>query len=268
MVIKMLRLLTTSLFLTVLLFGQPPGLQRAESRPINESVAEDAAILKALDPAKKEILASFGKVIATSPDGLLRGRVGEENLLGYWIADTMRARAAALLGVPVKFAFTNRGGIRGNVKVGDVKVGDIFEVMPFENEMLVLELTGAEVSAVMKESFLRRAGDPSSGVVAVLSGTLEKPVFTVTWEDGKPIAPDEVVKVATSDYLYEGGDGIPTLKKGRRPYTTGLTIRQILLDACQELGKAGKPLLPPKGGRYLIPPDFFQAIRDKKLVLP
>lgn len=257
-----------SLLFAIPLLAQAPELRRAESRPINESVTEDADVLKVIEPARKEILAGFGKVIATSPNGVVRGRAGEENLLGYWIADCMRARASALLGAPVKFAFTNRGGIRGNIKAGDVKVGDIFEVMPFENEMMLIELTGAEVVAVMKESFIRRAGDPASGVTAVLSGTLEKPVFTVTWADGKPIDPEEMVKVATSDYLFGGGDGIPSLKKGRRPYTTGLTIRQVLLDVCQDLGKAGKPLLPPENGRYIIPPDFFQAIRDKKLILP
>lgn len=256
-----------SLLLAIPLLAQPPELRRAESRPINESVPEDPAILKAIEPARKEILAGFGKVIATSPNGVFRGRAGEENLLGYWIADCMRIRASALLGVPVKFAFTNGGGIRGNVKAGEVKVGDIFEVMPFENEMMVIELSGAEVVSVVMESFRRRGGEPSSGVKASLSGTLEKPVFTVTWEDGSAIAPDERVKVATSDYLYGGGDSYPTLKKGRLPYTTGLTIRQILLDACQDVGKAGKPLLPPQGGRYTIPPEFFQAIRDKKLVL-
>ena len=118
---------------------------------------------------------------------------------------------------------------------------------------------------MLKESFLRRAGEPSSGVRAALSGSPDAAVLTVTWEDGKPIAADEVVKVATSDYLYGGGDSIPTLKTGRRPYTTGLAIRQVLLDVCEELGKAGKPLLPPVGGRYGVPPEIFQAIRDRKL---
>jgi len=256
------------LLLCLPLLAQSPELRRAESRPVNESVAEDADLLKVIEPARKEILAGFGKVIAQAPNGLFRGRAGEENLLGYWIADAMRARATALVGCPVKFAFTNGGGIRGNVKAGDVKVGDIFEVMPFENEMVIVELTGAEVVQVLKESFLRRAGEPSSGVKASLSGSPDAAVLTVTWSDGSAIAPDEVVKVATSDYLYGGGDSIPTLKKGRRPYTTGLALRQVLLDVCEEHGKAGKPLLPPPGGRYAVPPELFQSIRDRKLKIP
>ncbi len=264
----MLPLLRSSLLLCLPLLAQSPELRRAESRPVNEAVAEDAALLKVIEPAKKEIQAGFGKVIVQAPNGLFRGRAGEENLLGYWIADAMRVRATALLGTPVKFAFTNGGGVRGNIKAGDVKVGDIFEVMPFENEMVIVELTGAEVVQVLKESFLRRAGEPSSGVRAILSGSPDAAVLTVTWADGTPIARDEVVKVATSDYLYGGGDSIPTLKTGRRPYTTGLALRQVLLDVCEDLGKAGRPLLPPEGGRYGVPPELFQAIRDRKLKIP
>lgn len=250
------------------LLAQTPELRRAESRQVNEAVAEDAEVMKVVAPAQKEILAGFGKVLVQAPQGLSRGRSGEENLLGYWIADAMRVKAAAALNAPVKFAFTNVGGIRGNLRAGDVKVGDIFEVMPFENEMVVVELTGAQVVKVLKEGFLRRGGEPSSGVKAGLSGTPEQPVFTATWEDGSPILPDEVVKVATSDYLYGGGDSIPTLRQGRNAYTTGLAIRQILLDACTDLGRAGKVLLPPPTGRYTVPQAFFQPIRDKKLVLP
>jgi len=256
------------LLLGLSLAAAPPLVKRAESRPINETVAEDPALLKVIEPARKEIAAGFGQVIAKAPKGLFRGRGGEENFLGYWIADVMRARAQEAVHAPVRFALTNAGGVRGNLRAGDIKVGDIFEVMPFENEMVVIELTGAEVMAAVKEGLVRRGGEPCSGVKAVVTGTPQSPALSVTWQDGLPIDPNETVKVATSDYLFNGGDSIPTLRKGRRAFTTGLTIRQILLDACKDLDKAGKPLEGPPGGRYVIPPEIVQAIRDKKLVMP
>ncbi len=250
------------------LAAAPPQLKRAESRPVNESVAEDSELMKAIEPARKEIAAGFGQIIAKAPKGLFRGRGGEENLLGYWIADTMRARAQEAVGAPVRFALTNAGGVRGNLKAGDIKVGDIFEVMPFENEMVVIELTGAEVMSAVKEGLARRGGEPCSGVKAVVTGTPAAPALSITWQDGSPIDPKELVKVATSDYLFNGGDSIPSLRKGRHAYTTGLTLRQILLDACRALDKAGAVLEAPAGGRYTVPPEIVQAIRDKKLVLP
>ena len=137
--------------------------------------------------------------------------------------------------------------------------------MPFENELVVVELTGAEVIQVVREGLLRRGGEPSSGVLVKVEGTAEKAVLTVTWEDGKPIDPAAMVRVATSDYLYAGGDSIPTLKKGRKAVTTGITLRQMLLDECAALAKARKDLLPPPAGRFTVPVPVLEAIRDKKL---
>ncbi|MCE1203608.1 MAG: 5'-nucleotidase C-terminal domain-containing protein [Holophagaceae bacterium] len=179
----------------------------------------------------------------------------------------MRKAAQGVIGSPVRFAITNAGGLRANLRPGQLKVADIFEMMPFENELVVIELTGAEVIQVMKEGIVRRGGEPASGVKTVVGGTPEAVTYAITWEDGSPIDSTATVKVATSDYLYGGGDSIPTLKKGRKPFTTGLTLRQMLLDECSALAKAKQDLLPPPPGRIAIPLPIQEAIRDKKLKL-
>ncbi|WP_306589378.1 5'-nucleotidase C-terminal domain-containing protein [Geothrix sp. 21YS21S-4] len=240
---------------------------KAEVLPVTEAIPDDPEIGKVIAPLAAEIKASFDQPLVQAPDGLARGRRGEENLLGYWVADVMRRAAETAVGAPVAFAITNSGGLRANLRPGKLKVGDIFEVMPFENELVVVELTGAEVVQVVKEGLLRRGGEPSSGVKAKFEGPADKAVLTVTWEDGRPIDPAAVVKVATSDYLYGGGDTIPTLRKGRKPFTTGLTLRQLLLDRCAELDKAKQPLQAPAPGRYDVPAPIQDAIRDKTLQL-
>lgn len=237
---------------------------KAEVLPITETIPEDAEIQKVIAPLAAEIKASFGHPLAQAPRGIFRGRRGEENLLGYWVSDLMRRAAQTLVGGPVRFAASNAGGLRANLRPGTIKVGDIFELMPFENELVVIELTGAEVIQVVKEGLLRRGGEPCSGVKVKVEGTPQAPMLTVTWEDGSPIDPGAVVKVATSDYLYTGGDSIPTLKKGRKPFTTGLTLRQMLLDHCAAEGKAGRDLLPPPPGRFVVPAPILEAIRDKQ----
>lgn len=244
---------------------QAPQIVRSESRPVTEAVPEDAAIAQVIDPIKVQMKASFGQVLTEAPQGLFRGRGQEENALGYWVADLMRQRAEALVGAPVKFAVTNGGGIRANLRPGSVKVGDIYEVMPFENELVIAEFTGAEVVQIVKEGILRRAGEPASGIRARVTGTPEAPVFTITWADGSPIQPDEVVRVATSDYLASSGDGTATIRKGRNLFTSGLPLRQLLLDACSELGKAGQPLKTPSLERFTFTPEIFQAIKERKL---
>ena len=254
--------------LAALLAVLPLGAQatvKAQVIPVGPLFAEDPAIQKVIAHLAEEIKASFGQPLVNAPQGVFRGRRGEENLLGYWVADVMRLAAQGAIGAPVRFAITNSGGLRSNLRAGQLKVGDIFELMPFENELVVVELTGAEVIQVVREGLLRRGGEPSSGVLVKVEGTAEKAVLTVTWEDGKPIDPAATVRVATSDYLYAGGDSIPTLKKGRKAVTTGITLRQMLLDECAALAKARKDLLPPPAGRFTVPVPILEAIRDKKL---
>lgn len=246
---------------------QPTQLVRSESRPITETTLEDPELAKVIEPCKVELKATFGEVLVEAPQALLRGRGQDENLLGYWVADLMRQRAEALLGTPVKFAVTNAGGIRANLRPGPVKIGDIYEVMPFENELVVVEFTGAELVQIIKEGIQRRAGEPCSGIKASVSGSPEKPEFTITWADGSAIDPKEKVKVATSDYLASSGDGTATIRQGRNLFTTGLPLRQLLLDACAELGKAKKTLNPPTGGRFKLTPEIFEAIKSRKLIL-
>jgi 2',3'-cyclic-nucleotide 2'-phosphodiesterase (5'-nucleotidase family) len=242
--------------------AQSPS-QKAEVVPVNERIADDPDIQKVIAPLAVEIKATFDLPLVQAPQGLSRGRRGEENLLGYWVSDVMRQSAQSMLGSPVRFAVTNAGGLRSNLRPGLVKVGDIFELMPFENELVVIELTGAEVIQAVKESIIRRGGEPCSGVKTLLTGTPEAPTFSITWEDGSAIDPQTTVKVATSDYLYGGGDSIPTLKKGRKPFTTGLTLRQILLDHCLSLGKEKKELLSPPAGRFSISAAIQEVIRAK-----
>ena len=252
--------------LTLPLAAQAPII-KAEVLPIAATIPEDEAIQKVISPLAAEIKATFDLPLVQAPQGVFRGRRGEENLLGYWVSDVMRQAAQNVVGSPVRFAITNAGGLRSNLRPGQLKVADIFEMMPFENELVVVELTGAEVIQVVKESIVRRGGEPCSGVKAVVEGTPEAATFTITWADGSPIDPEATVKVATSDYLYGGGDSVPTLKKGRKPFTTGLTLRQILLDECTRLAKEKKDLLAPAPGRYSIPVPIQEAIRDKKFKL-
>ena len=245
----------------------PAKLANPQVLPIAATLPDDPEIQKVIAPLAAEIKATFDLPLVKAPQGLFRGRRGEENLLGYWVADMMRQAAQTALGVPVRFAITNAGGLRSNLRAGQLKVADIFELMPFENELVVVELTGAEILQVVREGILRRGGEPCSGVIAKVGGSPDQGTISITWADGNAIDPREVVKVATTDYLYGGGDSIPTLKTGRKPFTTGLTLRQLLLDQCAVLGKANQDLLPPATGRYSIPVPIQEAIRDKKFKL-
>lgn len=254
-------------FLALPLMAQQAHYDGFKVYPVDASIPPDPAVEKVLAPYRAQLDAKFGRVLCQAPKGLFRGRNGEPNALGYWMADLMRQAAAKATGLKVDAALTNSGGLRANLRPGPVTVGDVYEVMPFENGLVVVEMTGAELIRAVKQGIERRSGEPVSNLKAVVSGTPEQPVCTVTFADGGAIDPGATYRVATSDYLAKSGDTMRSIA-GRKTLPTGLRLRDTVLQACEVLGKTGKPLLAPEGARYTIPDAFLEPLEQQKVKFP
>ncbi len=248
------------LALNLTLLGAPPSLSGAASQGITGALADDPAVAKVIDPLIVDLHASFGQPLVEAPGGLARGR-GDANPLGFWVADLMLERARGYLGAPVQAAFTNNGGLRKNLAAGMVTVEDLYELIPFENQLVVAEYTGAEIRRIVQETIRHAGGEPFAGILATLDGTPAEPRLTVTWADGGAIDPQASYRLATTDYLIASGGGSATVMAGRKVVYTGLSQRQLLVDECERLGHAKAQLLPPPAGRYRLPPDLLQAVR-------
>ena len=245
-----------------LLLGLPPSLSSAGSQGVTGAVVDDPALAAVIDPLAAEFHASLGKALVQAPQGLGRGH-GDANPLGFWVADVLRERTQASLGAPVQAALTNNGGLRKDLAAGPVTAQDIYELMPFEDQIVVAEYTGAELIQLVRETLRFNGGEPFSGLQASLDGSPAQPRLRVTWSGGGAIDPAATYRLATSDYLFASGDSIPTVKTGRKPIYTGLFMRQLLLDECTELGQRKRELLPPPAGRLRVSPDLAQALRAK-----
>ena len=234
---------------------------------INGALADAPDLAQVLAPLEAELQASLGRILVTAPRGLAKGS-GDDDALGRWVADTMLAAASASLGVPVQAALTNHGGLRRNLAPGPVRAEDLYEVLPFENQLVVAELTGAEMVQLVRETLRHPGGEAWAGLRITLEGTPDRPGLRVTWADGTPIRPTATYRLATSDYLVAvagGGNGLPTLRAGRHLVTTGLTQRQLLLDACEQLARSHGQLLPPPTGRMRVDPGLAAALRAGSL---
>ena len=252
-----------SAVLALALAAQAPRLELGASGPVSAAVPDDPELARAIAPLAAEIQASFGRVIAQAPKGLARRTGPGEYPLGFLQADAMRAAAAAAIGLEVPMAFTNSGGVRRDLPAGPVHVGDLYEVVPFDNELVVAEYTGAEVLAILREAIRSRGGEPLSGVRVAASGPPEAPRVSAAWADGTAIDPAASYRVATSDYLLANGDATPTLKRGRNVVLTSVAVRQLLIDWCERRGREGRPVEAPKGGRYRFTPDLARALRAR-----
>lgn len=130
-----------------------------------------------------------------------------ETNLGNLIADIMRNASGA------DVTIINGGGIRTSIKKGDVRVKDIYSVLPFDNYIVAIKLKGKEIKealehgvSVLGESagrFPQVSGLRFSFSPSPKAGSRIKEIFIA----GKPIEPDREYIVATNDFLAAGGDG-------------------------------------------------------------
>lgn len=240
----------------------PPRLEQGGSAPVSAVIPEDPDLERVIAPLAAQIQASFGRVLATAPQGMERTTGPGELPLGFFVADVMRTEIARA--VPgVRIAFTNSGGLRRDLPAGPVRVAEVYEVIPFDDEVVVAEYTGAQVVAILKEAIQHRGGEPVSGLRVSLAGSAGQPRGSFTWSDGTAIDPAGVYRIATSDYLLANGDATPTLKQGRRVIHTSIPLRQMVIDFCERQGRAGQPILAPEGGRYRFSPDIAAAIQAR-----
>jgi 2',3'-cyclic-nucleotide 2'-phosphodiesterase/3'-nucleotidase len=115
----------------------------------------------------------------------------------------------------------------------------MYEVMPFDNTLYVVELTGKQVIEILRYGINNsQIGMVQfSGITVRYDGTLpeEQRITSVRTLDGKQLDPDKIYKVVTNDFLAGGGDGYITFKAGKNGYDTNIPLRDALMDAVKKV---------------------------------
>jgi len=152
--------------------------------------------------------------------------------LGNLIAD---AQLAATTGAGAQIAFMNPFGIRRSLNAaadGSVTFGDIYQVQPFNNELVTLTMSGADLKAVLEEGFDAQAPEqilaPSSGFFFTYDRSRPVGSRIVSMSlDGQPIDPARDYRVTVSMFLANGGDSYTSFRNGRNRTIGGLDIAAL-----------------------------------------
>lgn len=130
-------------------------------------------------------------------------------------------------------AMTNYGGIRQSIPQGEITVATIMGVLPFENFIVEMQLTGSQII------------DEILCCTPLLGGMTTVDGYALN--DGSPLEEDVTYTVLATDFMYEGGSGFLFQDQDPDPYTTGISWRQPLIDWIRSLNTtASNPL-----NRYL-----------------
>jgi len=198
-----------------------------------------------LQPVKQKVDAQMNVVIGQAAE-TMKGHA-PESLLSNFNADVYLERASLFLGEPVDMSVVNLGGLRTVIPAGNITVGKVFELMPFENELVILWLRGDKLMGLL-QYFARHGGEGESGVrMTIRNRTAED--ITV---NGKPIDLNRLYTIATNDYLAGGNDNMVQLGQYEKRTNTGLKIRSILIESIKNETKKGNKVVSKLDGRITV----------------
>ncbi|WP_434577867.1 5'-nucleotidase C-terminal domain-containing protein [Thermoanaerobacterium thermosaccharolyticum] len=167
----------------------------------------DAEVQAIVDKANKDVGPIFNEVIGQAAIDLTRAQSAQpygDSILGNWAAQVTKDAVGS------DFGFANNGGLRIDIPKGNITVGTIYQLMPFDNTIVTIKMTGAQIKTVLEQA----VQDGGKGIqVAGLSFKYDpsmpsmQRVFVMKKSDGSPIDMNASYLVATNNFMGTGGDG-------------------------------------------------------------
>lgn len=225
---------------------------KATEREVDESIPADPATAAVVAPytAKvRELDIPIGKLTGN----LKKGGVGAGSL-GNFVADALRARASAKLGQPVLLAITNSGGLRKNeIAAGSLSAIDIYQLLPFENALVALDLTGEQLLRFLEVVVSHRDAQSGARIVYATKGKDDALVTATLGGQGAQtnIDPRATYTIVTIDYLVNRGGDYSILKEAKNVRPLSLTMRDAVIDYVKAETAAGRPVKAELDGRFL-----------------
>ncbi len=243
-------LLITGLF--PFLFSCNPSYQVVSGNYSNHAISHetykpDSSIVSIYRPFKEKLDAEMNDVIGFAQEDMLKGK--PESKLTNFLADLLLEESLLLstqssLAISPDLAFLNYGGIRTGIPRGDITVRNIFELMPFENELVFIQLSGENVQLFFN-LIASRGGESLSGVkFKIIEGKAANVVIGQS-----PLSPDEKYWLAVSDYVADGGDSYAMLQNNNQRIDSGLKIRDVIIQHLKRTHAEGRIVNPETDGR-------------------
>lgn len=217
-----------------------------------DEIWPDPAVAQVIRPHHEAAEADMGKVIGSTAIPLGRGGPGA-NLVANLVTDAMRERFSADLAVQ------NAGGLRADLQAGDLSTRDIFSVLPFGNELMIVTMDGRMVRRLIESRVAGRSGGIMlSGARVAIDPTRPDWDRVVELEiGGRPWDPDAEYDVVITDFLMEGNSGMDFLTTIPAEKITPSGVLQA--EAVEEYVTRHTPVRPRIDDRWVEKPGHEQA---------
>ncbi len=223
------------------LVSAEPSLDNLYERP--DTLEDDANTLAIYKKLEEDLGPVLGKVLGKTTVDLDHDRYAGPSLLGEWSCDIMKDAAG------VQIAMTNGGGLRVPVPAGEITAGILYEVMPFDNTLYTMKLSGADVKANIEHGIMNEdiGWIQISGVRVTYNPGAEagNRITSMVLEDGTPIEMENYYTVVTNDFMFTGGDNY-NFENAKDGLNTFIPIRDAMMDAVEKAG-----VISPKKQNWL-----------------
>ena len=217
--------------------------------PVNNAAEADAdkSYTAYLQPIKENIDREMDIVIGYAPETMVSASNTPENLLSNYCTDAYRRAASEYLKLPVDIAIANYGGFRAAIPAGDVTVGTIFKLMPFENELVILWLKGDKLNELL-QYFAKIGGESQFGITFTIR---DKKAIDIK-VNGEDLDKNRVYTIATNDYCAGGNDNMTALTKHEKRIDTGIKLRNMLIEHIKKETAKGNKVQSQLDGRIKL----------------
>jgi len=206
---------------------QVANVQTQKNISINKELKDDEGFAKFIEPYTLKLNKEMNQKISYTQVNLTKE--GDNSNLGNLLADYTFDGADVWtkgnLNKNVDAALINIGGIRTTIGKGDILLKNVFEVMPFENEVIIVKMKGSDLQGLFDYYAKTQVNNPVSHLyIETNNGQLTKTLI-----NGKVVNPTQDYYIATSDYLALGGDNMKFFGKGES-IPTGIKLRDLFID--------------------------------------
>ncbi|MFW6309969.1 MAG: 5'-nucleotidase C-terminal domain-containing protein [Prolixibacteraceae bacterium] len=207
----------------------------------------DSQVVEVFLPYEKILDKDMSKVIAVAEEKMVKEK--PESGLTNFLADLLLeqgAKKAKSAGLQIKpdISYFNYGGIRTFLPEGEITVGKIYELMPFENEMVYLRLSGKQVQEFLN-IIAEKGGDSLGGVRFVISRGKAENIQI----NGEPLSAGSDYWLVTNDYVASGGDNLEVLTKRSEFVQSGEKIRNVIISHLADMQQKEKTISARKDER-------------------
>ncbi len=232
---KLFKLINCVFFTLIILSCKDNSIETAKVKgqriAIDNKIETNAEIKEFITPFKEHLNKTLDSTLAYNPRAMVKSDGDLNTAISNLMADVVMEQAGPVFksrtGNEIDMVLLNHGGIRAGLNKGKISTRSAYALMPFENEIVIAEISGAKIKEML--TYLERAktAHPVSGIQIIMNKNYKVKSAEIK---GKKIEKDKTYFVATSDYLQQGGDNMLFFKNPVGLTKIDYKLRNAIID--------------------------------------